>query len=359
MNPQLQQLHQQISGIWNQVALSEMPSRKAILESGRLTIDGKTMEFKMKYYGQRPPKGYILVIGMHGGGGTQKSVNDQQYKNHQNLYKFPDGILWLTARAPEDAWNMWHLPYIDKMWDYLIQSLIVCGTIDPLKVYMSGYSAGGDGTYKLSPRMADRLAGGVMCAGHPNGASVLSLRNLPFSIQMGVHDGAYNRNKVAAEYGQLLDAEQAKDPQGYDHFVKIHPNCEHWMKLHDFEGFEWVLHKIRKVFPDRIVWKQCNDVPKRTFYWLVLPPEEVRTGTLIIANRSQNSIFIESNDVRRVGVRLSDYIVNLDAPVQIFFNKQLVHNQIVPRSIQLAEATIRERLDPYVVFTAEVFVSAP
>jgi hypothetical protein len=43
-----------------------------------------------------------------------------------------------------------------------------------------------------------------MMAGHPNGVSLLSLRNVPFALQVGGNDAAYNRNKVAREYGDQL-----------------------------------------------------------------------------------------------------------------------------------------------------------
>ena len=70
---------------------------------------------------------------------------------------------------------------------------------NPDKVYLMGYSAGGDGVYQLAPRMADRFAAASMMAGHPGNASPLGLRNLPFAIFSGADDAAYNRNKVAAE----------------------------------------------------------------------------------------------------------------------------------------------------------------
>ena len=44
-----------------------------------------------------------------------------------------------------------------------------------------------------------------MMAGHPNEASPLGLRNLPFAIHVGADDAAYNRNKVAREWGEKLD----------------------------------------------------------------------------------------------------------------------------------------------------------
>ena len=40
--------------------------------------------------------------------------------------------------------------------------------VNPNKVFMSGYSAGGDGTYHLGPMLADWWAGAAMMAGHPN-----------------------------------------------------------------------------------------------------------------------------------------------------------------------------------------------
>ena len=72
--------------------------------------------------------------------------------------------------------------------------------VNPNKIFLLGYSAGGDGVYQLAPRMADRFAAASMSAGHPNDASPLGLRNIGFSIHMGNNDSAYNRNLVAEEW---------------------------------------------------------------------------------------------------------------------------------------------------------------
>jgi poly(3-hydroxybutyrate) depolymerase len=60
--------------------------------------------------------------------------------------------------------------------------------VDCNRVYLTGYSCGGDGVYQLSPRLADYLAGGCMMAGHPNDASPLNLRNIAFSMHCGELD---------------------------------------------------------------------------------------------------------------------------------------------------------------------------
>jgi poly(3-hydroxybutyrate) depolymerase len=57
--------------------------------------------------------------------------------------------------------------------------------IDTNRVFITGYSAGGDGIYHLASMMADVLSGAAMMAGHPNRAEVYNLRNLAFSVQVG------------------------------------------------------------------------------------------------------------------------------------------------------------------------------
>lgn len=65
--------------------------------------------------------------------------------------------------------------------------------IDTNRVFITGYSAGGDGIYHLASMLADMLAGAAMMAGHPNRADCYNLRNLTFSVQVGENDNAYDR----------------------------------------------------------------------------------------------------------------------------------------------------------------------
>ena len=131
--------------------------------------------------------GRSLWISLHGGGGAPKRVNDQQWENQKKLYTVDEGI-YLAPRAPTNTWNLWHEAHIDRLFARLIEDLIVLEDVNPDRVYVLGYSAGGDGVYQLAPRMADRWAAAAMMAGHPNGVSLLSLRNVPFALQVGGND---------------------------------------------------------------------------------------------------------------------------------------------------------------------------
>lgn len=86
-----------------------------MLKSGMLKMNALSMNFTYQTKGQRPPNGYILIFGFHGGGGCPPAVNNSQFNNHKNLYnKFlPDGSIWFTPRSCEDVWDMWFKEYME------------------------------------------------------------------------------------------------------------------------------------------------------------------------------------------------------------------------------------------------------
>ncbi len=183
--------------------------RMSALREGVVEIDGLRMPIWYQAYGEKPKGGRSLFISMHGGGGAPPEVNSQQWENQKRLYRPAEGV-YLAPRAPTDTWNLWHQGHIDRFFDRLIADLVVIEGVDPDRVYLMGYSAGGDGVYQLAPRMADRFAAAAMMAGHPNETKPDGLRNLPFALWMGGNDGAYNRNGVARQWGEALGRSQRR-----------------------------------------------------------------------------------------------------------------------------------------------------
>ena len=108
------------------------------------------MKFDFIVFGEKPKNGRSLFISMHGGGGAPPKVNESQWRNQMRLYKPKEGI-YLCPRAPTDTWNLWHQSHIDPLFDRLIENLIIFEGVDPERVYLMGYSAGGDGVYQLAP----------------------------------------------------------------------------------------------------------------------------------------------------------------------------------------------------------------
>jgi pimeloyl-ACP methyl ester carboxylesterase len=242
------------------------------------------------------------------------------------------------------------------MFDRLVEDLIALEGIDPDRVYVLGYSAGGDGVYQLAPRLADHWAAAAMMAGHPNGVSLLSLRNVPFALQVGADDAAYKRNEVGREYGAKLDALEGADVGGYAHFVRIREGKPHWMGGEDREALPWMAAYRRNPVPDRVVWKQTGPVRERS-YWLAVPEGEAKPDSLVVAKRDGQTIDVtEVEGVSSLLVRLDDRMVDLDRPVIIRRGEKVLFEGVAPRTIGNLIHTLTGRGDPGLVFDAEVGV---
>ncbi|MBM4110079.1 MAG: polyhydroxyalkanoate depolymerase [Phycisphaerae bacterium] len=349
--------------LWSAYASKNKKAAKAELESGALQADGATMPIWFAIHGAKPKGGRSLWISMHGGGGAPKEVNDQQWENQKHLYDMPgkgfvagEGV-YVAPRAPTDTWNLWHQSHIDALFAKLIRDMILVHDVNPDRVYITGYSAGGDGTYQLAPRMADWFAGAGMMAGHPNETQPDGLRNLAFTLHVGGDDGNFNRNGIAREWSTRLDELAAKDPGGYPHFVKVHEGKGHWMDREDAEGIVWMSEHTRVDRPTKIVWLQ-DDVTHDRFYWLkVSAPKQ---GSRVVVTRTGNTITIESwRDLSELTIRLDDTMVDLDEPVVVRTPTTVLHDGPVARSRKVMETTLAERGDPTGIYPAELTVTLP
>ena len=346
--------------LWNDHVKLIRDTQTEAMKAKVIEIAGKRLQFEtVDFPGKEgvPAGGRSLFISMHGGGGAPAEVNTSQWRNQIKLAQkyLPAEGLYVAPRAPTDTWNLWHEGHIDGLFERLIQNLIVLENVNPDRVYLMGYSAGGDGVYQLAPRLADHFAAASMMAGHPNETSPKSLRNLPFAIQVGEKDGAYKRNEVAAEWGRKLDALRASDPGGYEHFTDLPAGKGHWMEMEDRKAIPWMEKFTRRPLPDKIVWFQ-DDITHERFYWLAVPSGKAAAGTEITAVRDGQTVTLATSDVPEITVLLNDALLDLDQPVSVRSGGKILFQGVIPRSVFLLRKTLAERGDPSLVFSAAVTV---
>jgi len=325
-----------IDQLWTKHAETLAAERKPEMAAKEVKAADKTMRLLEKTFGTKPESGWPLFISMHGGGGAPARVNDSQWKNQIRLYEPKAGIV-VAPRAPTDTWNLWHQGHIDALFDRLIENYVILREVDPDRVYLLGYSAGGDGVYQLAPRMADRFAAASMMAGHPNDANPLGLRNLPFMIWCGERDAAYKRNQVAKKWGERLDK------LGYESSTKIIKGAGHWMNGADRAAIPWMAKHTRDPWPKEVVWHQAGRTHQR-FYWL--QNDEPKKGQTVKARVDDQVITITSEDVDTLTLRLSDSLLDLDKAVKVVFNDAVVHDAKVQRSPDVVKASLKQRADP-------------
>jgi predicted esterase len=342
---------------WENCKKEETRSMRDELSAKKITIGEDSLRWMEKTFGDAPFGKRSLWITLHGGGQGTAEENDRNWKGYYGRYEFPSGSINVAPRAPANTWNMWFVKSVDSLFDRLIADMISERGVDPNQVYLIGYSAGGDGVYQLSPRLADRFAAATMCAGHPNQITPEGLRNLPFFLYMGGEDAAYHRNTVVGEFNAKLDALQAKDSDGYIHRCTVYPGLMHDMQGREAETIPRMSALRREVWPKRVVWKQDAEVLHSRFYWMERAAVEVKPNEIYTAQISGQRVEIERPANGNLTLRLSDAMMDLDQPIQVMAAGRKVFEGKVTRSLDSIVKSLNEREDPESSATAMLPVS--
>lgn len=285
-----------------------------------ISYNGKVMRFMTSSRGKKPADGFPLYISLHGGGGTLPEFNNAEWFNQLKLWKTTLRLgFFVMPRGITDTSDLHFRPESYVLYDRIIENMIAFEGVDPNRVYLLGFSAGGDGVYQMTAEMSDRFAAANMMAGHPNDVAIKNYRNVPFLIQMGELDNDSNlgRNRLAAVYHQRLNDAAAAEG-GYVHETYIHPDGTHnswignsysktpqphpviadpveWLNKQDrstvdkdTDSLLWLRKYKRETNPSRVLWNVKtrarsrtgiispmdrfwkSDARARQFYWLDL-----------------------------------------------------------------------------------------
>lgn len=371
---------------WEAYAEKERNNPERIKE-----VNEKVMYYgdvKMKYgvsvIGNPDANGYPLYIAMHGGGQDPDGHTNEAQWEHMGIYyknSVKNGV-YVNVRACRDTWDCHGNPESFVFYDRLIENMILFANVDPNRVYMLGFSAGGDGVYITSPRMADRLAATHMSAGHHNGTSVFNLRNTPIQLQVGAKDFAYNRHQVTVEYQIKLDGYSAKYG-GYEHNCFVHVDKPHnfydnagdklqtviadnykWLedetvttKEADTDAIHFLDRYVRKPLPERVVWDLTNRGTLRkvtSFYWLAAPMDETEGFVVADIDKANNAIvFDKETTAKKLTILLNDDMLDPDKPISVVFGDKK-NAYVLERSEDVLKQTIAERGDCNYAFTCKL-----
>mgnify|MGYP001539272455 FL=1 len=136
--------------LWNRKKAALKAEYGRMWNNRTLELNNLRMPFWYAVYGEKPSSGRSLYISLHGGGNVPAEVNDQQWENQKGLYRPAEGV-YMVPRSAVNDWNMWLRPHIDTLFEMIIRMAVVMEDVDPDKVYLMGYSAGGDGVYRMAP----------------------------------------------------------------------------------------------------------------------------------------------------------------------------------------------------------------
>lgn len=350
--------------------------------SKAISYNNKTMKYEAKKAGAPDKNGLPLYIALHGGGGAPPRINDSQWE-HMKVYYFSSvkqGI-YVAPRGVTDTWNLHFVAESYALYDRLIENMVAFEGVDPNRVYIMGFSAGGDGTYQISTRMADRWAATAMSAGHHNNVSPRNLYNLPMLLQVGDNDKAYKRNLVTVEYGERLQKLQEQEKSGYKYQLNVHfrrghnfldnhpkepmqkviSNPEEWAKngnakVKDLNtnSVSWLKNFERNPLPERVIWDTKTKAKREgvrdlRHYWLGVS-ENTESEIIASYDKKQKSITIEKA-VDGMLIFLNSRMMDLSGPVSVKIDNKDFEVKPVS-SVENLKKTLNERGDKNYMFEA-------
>lgn len=368
--------------------LVNIAGRNSELSEGKISVNGQTMRVNMEIIGEPDANGYPLYIGLRGGGVEDDKAAEQQFEAMQDYYKrgIESGI-YIVPQPLKACWDEHYRPESFLFYDHIIEDAIAFYNADPNRVYLLGFSSGGDGVYAISPRYADRFAAVNMSAGYPHVLRIGNMYNLPVCIQVGEKDSSYERNVKAAEYDELLNSCHEKYGGGYEHETFIHVNGTHnnWDDIYNTEqdvytgedvsrwlhtpseakvtirstgAVQWVSQYTRDPLPQKLVWEPYINAGLRrsqSFYWLDRDGDFPDTVVVASYNKAENRISINNCNAHKgtLKIYLNPQMVDVFKDVTIEYDgyekkiRPVVSNQIM-------KSTLEARGDRNYIFTSEI-----
>lgn len=362
-------------------------TRAEEIQNQAMSFGDATMKYGITVKGEPGESGYPVYIALHGGGQSDTpELNDSQWEQMGSYYIscVRDGI-YVFPRGVRDTWDCHFNPESYPLYDRLIENLIVFYDADPNRVYLVGFSAGGDGVYAITAKMADRFGAANMSAGHPNGLPLWNLYNMPLQLQVGEKDSAYDRNICTAQYGLMLDEYREQLGGGYIHNTYVHKGSGHnfrdyaasdqevladiaaWLESGDnstvtvdTNAIRFVRQYVRDPLPERVVWDLSQRADQRTgesFYWL-RADRQLTEGRIIASyDREANSVNVEECSVSgEITILLSNDMLDLFSPITINTSAGSQTVTVTP-DFDLLYETTAERGDYNYQFAAKITIT--
>ncbi|GAG18906.1 unnamed protein product, partial [marine sediment metagenome] len=95
------------------------------------------------------------------------------------------------------------------------------------------------------------------------------------------------------------------------------------------------------------------------FYWLGVDELNQKRGSEITAEATGQSISVSAKNIDKVTIYLDDRFIDLDQPVEIQCDGQVLHQGVVSRTIASLAETLDRRGDPFLSFPSSVTVALP
>jgi len=151
-----------------------------------------------------PMRPWPLVVGLHGGGPDGKDGKDVvgSGRSAMNFYVSGAGRFGYIVVCPNAVRAPWRNRMNDSLLNSVLEEVCLLYNVDLNRVYLTGHSLGGFGTWHYGPKYAHRWAAvAPMAGGGFNGLNTLRKTRTPVYLYHGANDSVVScgNSRLAAE----------------------------------------------------------------------------------------------------------------------------------------------------------------
>lgn len=324
-----------------------------------------------------------LVLAMHGGGAGSGDCGQAQGSFAGPISEVGmRGLYPEVLRKTEYGWT--DPPETEKWVMTLVRSARLKWGIDSNRVYLTGHSMGGYGTWTYGSIYADVFAAGAAFAGAPTmywkpggkdkdaeavtEGYLPNLRNLPLFVYQSLDDPNVPSAANVFAMGEMKRLHEA-DPKGWEYVYEQVDG-----RKHDFPakgptpGVEWATNHVRNPRPVTIDWQPTRPW-KTTLYWLRWSEPWIGAEVVATANREYNKVDLvvkaprsatpreteaeRPARVAKLSVYLDERLVDLSREVVVTVDGKERFRGVPARSLAVLLRSAEEREDPEYAFAAE------
>jgi len=341
------------------------------LPDQQLFVHGQAYPLSMVIPSSYDPSERIgLVVCLHGAGFDGEAYLERWQSRLGDRY---------ILACPTYPYGAWFTRKAEELVMATIRDIRKYYHIDPDRIFLTGMSNGGIGTWLIGMHHAPLFAGiAPMASGLDDVLMpfLANLRNTPTYIIHGEKDQvmpvelsrSISRELEALGYPYVYREHQGEHPHAGGHYFPKEevPELVAWfdsrrrdsmpLKLtvvreaSHFQPFSWVRLEATDpiaAFSDDLVDKSDEKMARREY------------AKLDAAITSRNRIEVKTERVRRFSIFVNDQLVDLSKPITVVMNGQIAFEGLLTPSLETLLRQARIRQDPGELFSAQITVTAP
>lgn len=317
-----------------------------------------------------PDKSWPVILALHGVGsiGYEQIMAWLKFSTHNDEF-----ILVGPTYGPGLWWNEEAEKLVLSVLDQVKHEYHV----DTNRIYITGFSSGGHGTWYIAIRYHWLFAAANPIAGEcPIPSLLVNLIHVPVYVIHGAKD-------MVIPVEAARDAHSKLEKLGYRSIYKEMPELKHRFPATQInEVLDWFRTNTRSPYPDKIRFS-TESVRYPVSYWVEVVEftELVGQTTNILRDSSRhpvitegisvnatiegdvrkdnNEIHLKTREIKALRLYLGDKLINTEKPLQVYINGKIVYSGKVDESIRVVLDTVKKRKDRKVLFSAYLDLNVP